>query len=213
MARSARKNLKTFRISSRCGVGYYTYTQERAFFPLPGIKQSVYRAELHAVACAFEECQPHEVVSDCKGVLKAVQALQTGRRQPKGRNRDLKQRVLNALLPGQRISWIKAHLKQADVDIGRITTDDLHGNDQADLLANEGTAAHGDFDSEGAWLRLADFANNVFHFGVWLDLVFVIDQMKNPESNCQGNRQKKNLSAWIVPDMLEKSRESTTLPT
>eukprot|EP00971_Amphidinium_carterae_P167258 3314294-Amphidinium_carterae.1 len=29
--------------------------------PLPGIRQSVYRAELHAVARALEECSPHEV--------------------------------------------------------------------------------------------------------------------------------------------------------
>eukprot|EP00971_Amphidinium_carterae_P197893 3927379-Amphidinium_carterae.3 len=136
------------------------------FFPLPGIKQSVYRAELHAVAHALEECQPHEFlsVSDCKGVVKAAQALQTSRRQPKGRNIDLEQRVQNALLPGQRIRWIKAHLKQADVDFGRITADDLHGNGQADILANEGTAAHGDLDPEGDWLRWADFANKVFHF-------------------------------------------------
>eukprot|EP00971_Amphidinium_carterae_P293420 5825622-Amphidinium_carterae.1 len=41
------------------GVGYYTDTQER--------RSSV----------------PHEVVSDCKGVVKAVQTLQTGRRTPK----------------------------------------------------------------------------------------------------------------------------------
>eukprot|EP00971_Amphidinium_carterae_P267485 5306076-Amphidinium_carterae.2 len=54
---------------------------------LPRIKQSVYRAELLAVARALEECQPHEIVSDCKGGFKAVQALQTGRRHPKGRNR------------------------------------------------------------------------------------------------------------------------------
>eukprot|EP00971_Amphidinium_carterae_P261200 5181818-Amphidinium_carterae.1 len=42
---------------------------------VPGIKQSVYRAELHAVARALEECSPHEVVSDCKGVVKAAQAF------------------------------------------------------------------------------------------------------------------------------------------
>eukprot|EP00971_Amphidinium_carterae_P106621 2112253-Amphidinium_carterae.1 len=59
---------------------------------LPGLKQAVYRAELHAVARALEKCSPHEVVSDCKGVVKAVQTLQTGRRQPKGRNRDLELR-------------------------------------------------------------------------------------------------------------------------
>eukprot|EP00971_Amphidinium_carterae_P344403 6484794-Amphidinium_carterae.1 len=32
----------------RCGVGYHTDTDERVFCALPGIKQSVYRAELHA---------------------------------------------------------------------------------------------------------------------------------------------------------------------
>eukprot|EP00971_Amphidinium_carterae_P126469 2505506-Amphidinium_carterae.1 len=49
----------------------------------------------------------HHMKWDCKGAVKAVQALQTGRRQPKGRNRDLEVglelRVKNALLPGQRI--------------------------------------------------------------------------------------------------------------
>eukprot|EP00971_Amphidinium_carterae_P013871 273298-Amphidinium_carterae.1 len=142
-------------------IGYYTDTQERVFCALPGIRQSqsVYRAELHAIARALEECSPHEVVSDCKGAVKAVHALQTGRRQPKGRNRDLERRVKNALLPGQRIRWIKAHLKQADVDNGRITAEDLQGNGQADILANEGTAAHGNIDPD--W---ADFANKVFHF-------------------------------------------------
>eukprot|EP00971_Amphidinium_carterae_P189608 3763523-Amphidinium_carterae.1 len=55
----------------RCGVGYYTDTQERVFCALPGLKQSVYRAELHAIARALEECSPHEVVSDCKGAVKA----------------------------------------------------------------------------------------------------------------------------------------------
>eukprot|EP00971_Amphidinium_carterae_P094915 1877990-Amphidinium_carterae.1 len=43
----------------RCGVGCYTDTQERVFCALPGLKQSVYRAELHAVARALEECSPH----------------------------------------------------------------------------------------------------------------------------------------------------------
>eukprot|EP00971_Amphidinium_carterae_P074817 1478513-Amphidinium_carterae.1 len=38
----------------RCGVGCYADTQERAWLPLPGIKQSVYRAEFLAVAHALE---------------------------------------------------------------------------------------------------------------------------------------------------------------
>eukprot|EP00971_Amphidinium_carterae_P054938 1082841-Amphidinium_carterae.1 len=59
----------------RCGVGYYTDTHEHVWLPLHGLTQSVYRAEFLAVVRALEECQPHEVVSDCKGVVKAVQAL------------------------------------------------------------------------------------------------------------------------------------------
>eukprot|EP00971_Amphidinium_carterae_P157806 3128187-Amphidinium_carterae.1 len=43
-----------------------------------------------------------------------------------------------ALLPGQRIRWMKAHLKLVDVDSGRV--DDFQGNQQADLLANQGRA-------------------------------------------------------------------------
>eukprot|EP00971_Amphidinium_carterae_P212175 4210645-Amphidinium_carterae.1 len=74
------------------------------------------------------ECQPHEVVSDCNGVVQAVQALQTGRRTPKGRNRDL------ALSPAQRIPWMKAHKQQAAVERGTVTADELHDNGQADVV-------------------------------------------------------------------------------
>eukprot|EP00971_Amphidinium_carterae_P339015 6476609-Amphidinium_carterae.2 len=75
--------------------------QERAWLPLPGIKQLVYRTELLAVVRALEKCQPHKVVSDWIGVVKAIQAPQTGCRTPKGRNQDLERKALNALLPGQ----------------------------------------------------------------------------------------------------------------
>eukprot|EP00971_Amphidinium_carterae_P208937 4145054-Amphidinium_carterae.4 len=92
------------------------------------LRVAAVEADFLAVVRALEEYQPHEVVSDCKGVVKALQALQTGRRQPKECNRDLEQRALNALLPKQRFRWIKAHLKQADVDCGRITADDFRGN-------------------------------------------------------------------------------------
>eukprot|EP00971_Amphidinium_carterae_P343512 6483291-Amphidinium_carterae.1 len=70
---------------------YYMDTQERAWLPLPRIKETVYRADFLAVARALEECQPgpRVIVSDCKGVVKALQALQSGRRHAKGRNRDL----------------------------------------------------------------------------------------------------------------------------
>eukprot|EP00971_Amphidinium_carterae_P345756 6486879-Amphidinium_carterae.1 len=48
-----------------------TPTQVSVYCALPGLRQSVYRAELHAIARALEECSPHEVVSDCKGAVKA----------------------------------------------------------------------------------------------------------------------------------------------
>eukprot|EP00971_Amphidinium_carterae_P193891 3847109-Amphidinium_carterae.1 len=86
-----------------CRVGYYTHTHEHVWLPLLGLKQSVYRAEFLAVVRALEECQPHDVVSDCKGVVKAIQALQTGRRMPKGRDRVLELRAMQALLLGQKI--------------------------------------------------------------------------------------------------------------
>eukprot|EP00971_Amphidinium_carterae_P027128 534782-Amphidinium_carterae.1 len=60
-----------------------------ARLPLPGLRQSVYRAEFLAGVRALKECQPREVVSECKGVVKAVQVLQQGRRTPKGRHRDI----------------------------------------------------------------------------------------------------------------------------
>eukprot|EP00971_Amphidinium_carterae_P113458 2247858-Amphidinium_carterae.1 len=39
-------------------------TGERCWMALPGIRQSVFRAELLAVVRALEECQPRRVVSD-----------------------------------------------------------------------------------------------------------------------------------------------------
>eukprot|EP00971_Amphidinium_carterae_P106430 2108194-Amphidinium_carterae.2 len=59
---------------------------------------------------------------------------------------------------------MKAHLKQADVDSGRITAEDFQGNQQADVLANQGTAQHGPLDADATWLTWADFAMNVYHF-------------------------------------------------
>eukprot|EP00971_Amphidinium_carterae_P309924 6158770-Amphidinium_carterae.1 len=70
----------------RCGVGYVTDTSERVWLPLPGCRQSLFRAELLAVVRALEDRGPRRVVSDCKGVVKTLQAIQSGHRQPKGRH-------------------------------------------------------------------------------------------------------------------------------
>eukprot|EP00971_Amphidinium_carterae_P293932 5835445-Amphidinium_carterae.1 len=117
----------------------------------------------HMSMCGFPYLDL-DMVSDCKGVVKAIQTLQAGRRTPKGRNRDLELRAMQALLPGQRIRWMTAHLKQADVDSGRVTADDFQRNQQADLLANQGTAQHGPLEPDPVWLTWQDLAMKVYHF-------------------------------------------------
>eukprot|EP00971_Amphidinium_carterae_P227842 4519266-Amphidinium_carterae.1 len=64
----------------------------------------------------------------CKGVVKAVEALQTGRRQPNGRARDLEKRALDALPQRFQTRWMKTHLTRAAVEQGLVTADDLFGN-------------------------------------------------------------------------------------
>eukprot|EP00971_Amphidinium_carterae_P176979 3509187-Amphidinium_carterae.1 len=59
---------------------------------------------------------------------------------------------------------MKAHLKPADVDSGRVTADDFQGNQQADLLANQGTAQHGLLEPDLVWLTWQDLAMKVYHF-------------------------------------------------
>eukprot|EP00971_Amphidinium_carterae_P296680 5893727-Amphidinium_carterae.1 len=180
----------------RCGVGYYTDTQEKVWLPLRGLKRSVCRAEFFAVVRALEECQPHETVSDCKAVVKAVQALQTGRRQPRGRNTDLEKKDFQTLLPGQRI---------------RVTAKDHYGNGPAGVLANQGIAEHGLLDSEATWTMWA-YAK-VLH--VWR---LVGPQLRErPDSRNGGSVSIEELcatrlfgTASTAGDRLAKLRGSTT---
>eukprot|EP00971_Amphidinium_carterae_P340205 6478411-Amphidinium_carterae.2 len=60
--------------------------------------------------------------------------------------------------------WMKAHLKLASVESGRITAEDVHGNGQADVLANQRTVDHGPLEPDAPWNGWADFANKVCHF-------------------------------------------------
>eukprot|EP00971_Amphidinium_carterae_P188075 3733067-Amphidinium_carterae.1 len=96
-----------------------TLAPERARLPLPGMIQSVYHAEFLAVVRALEECQPGVMVSNCKGVVKAL---------------------------------------------GSVTAANLHGNGQADLVANLGTDACGPLAPDASWTSWADFANKVYDF-------------------------------------------------
>eukprot|EP00971_Amphidinium_carterae_P130857 2592246-Amphidinium_carterae.1 len=61
------------------------------------------------VYCGYCLLAQKRVVSDCKGVVKALQAIQSGRRQPKRRHRDLKVRARSALPRACQLHWVKAH--------------------------------------------------------------------------------------------------------
>eukprot|EP00971_Amphidinium_carterae_P270357 5364571-Amphidinium_carterae.2 len=72
-----------------CGIGYYTDTQERVWLPLLGLT-------------LYSRSTPNSL-------LWCVLWKSANRtKRPEGRNRDLDKRALNALLPGQRIRWMKA---------------------------------------------------------------------------------------------------------
>eukprot|EP00971_Amphidinium_carterae_P004869 97399-Amphidinium_carterae.1 len=89
----------------RCVVGKVTDTGERCWMALPGCRQSVFIAELLAVVRALEECQPTRVASDCKVVVKALQAIQSGHRLPKGKHRDLEEKARRALPQACQHQW------------------------------------------------------------------------------------------------------------
>eukprot|EP00971_Amphidinium_carterae_P013829 272439-Amphidinium_carterae.2 len=54
----------------RCGVGYYTDTQERVWLRLPGLKQSVYRAEFLAVVRAWKSASRMRLSATAKELSK-----------------------------------------------------------------------------------------------------------------------------------------------
>eukprot|EP00971_Amphidinium_carterae_P095967 1899201-Amphidinium_carterae.2 len=123
-------------------VGYYTDTGESVWQPIPRLKQSVYRAEFLATVRALEECKPQRLVSDCKGVVSCLHALIAGRRQHRGRHRDLESRAFAALPAGVQIVWMKAHQSDKDADEGRVVRVDLQGKRMADVAANQSTSEH-----------------------------------------------------------------------
>eukprot|EP00971_Amphidinium_carterae_P116847 2314157-Amphidinium_carterae.1 len=125
--------------------------------PLPGLKQSVYRAEFLDMVRALEECKPKRFVSDCKGVVSCLHALRAGRRQPKGRHRDLESRAFAALPAG-----VQNESKRVDESLpvrqtcGRrrcnsVERADLQDNGLADVAANRGTSEHVPFEPSEEW--------------------------------------------------------------
>eukprot|EP00971_Amphidinium_carterae_P286564 5689257-Amphidinium_carterae.1 len=66
------------------------------------------------------------------------------------RRRDLEERTRLALTPHTQLHWIKAHQTQQAIEDGRITMDDIHGNQEADIVSNLGSAEH---DEPSDWLH------------------------------------------------------------
>eukprot|EP00971_Amphidinium_carterae_P161793 3207396-Amphidinium_carterae.1 len=119
-----------------------------------GCRQSVFRAELLAVVRALEECHPRRVVSDCKGVVKALQAIQSFQRHPKAwRHKDLEVGARNALTQACQLHWVKAHQTRHAVDERWITLKDFQGNQEADEVANLGAVAHAAHEPTAEYLR------------------------------------------------------------
>eukprot|EP00971_Amphidinium_carterae_P041050 806159-Amphidinium_carterae.2 len=91
----------------RCGVGYYTDTKRLGCLFLDSRSRCTMLSSLLSSGNANR-------MKCFKWLATATSNRTPSRRHPKGRNRDLEKRVLQALLLGQRIRWMKAHLKQTD---------------------------------------------------------------------------------------------------
>ena len=138
---------------ARAGWGMYISPEHplNAHGPLPGLKQTSYRAELAAVAHALTVVdRPVHVVSDCRSIVDDVEAILLGIETIDSEDNDLwdivKTRVREKGQSNIGISWIKSHvdeemaerLEQNQV----FTRSQIRANDQADELAKKGAAAH-----------------------------------------------------------------------
>ena len=103
------------------------------------------RAELLAIVIAIEQARwPIHIFSDNQGYVIAVSKLLSGNHTSSIKdNTDLWSRVLHKLHRRQRfikISWIKGHATQEDIQKGTSSLQHQIGNNAADLLANAGSA-------------------------------------------------------------------------
>ena len=108
--------------------------------PLPGPRQSVFRAELYALVQALElHDGPLEVVLDCLPVQQRMERVLQGGQLPRGGyHEDLWRRAARAAA-GRLVTvrWVPAHCKEEDVSAGRISREDWERNAQADEKAKE----------------------------------------------------------------------------
>ena len=137
----------------RCGWGFTLVDQDEVFHAgaygtLPGAKQTVTRAEICAAAWALEHAAPMDpqapftVHTDCSVLVLGFRA---GPHSSNGVNSDMWSQFWQAVrnFPGSvRIAKVKAHLSEEDVLLGRISSENHRGNQQADAHAAAGAALH-----------------------------------------------------------------------
>eukprot|EP00971_Amphidinium_carterae_P211306 4192761-Amphidinium_carterae.1 len=70
-----------------------------------------------------------------------------------GWHKDLEVRARNALTQACQLHWVTAQQTRQAVDKGRITLEDVQGNQEADLVANFGAAAHAEHEPTVEYLR------------------------------------------------------------
>ena len=102
------------------------------------------RAELLAIVIAIEQRRwPIHICSDNLGFVTAAKRLLAGDPTPTMKdNRDLWRRIkfrLNAKQKHIKITWVKGHAEDKDIQQGKSTLAHQNGNDSADVLANTGS--------------------------------------------------------------------------
>ena len=114
---------------------------------LPGLVQTNQRAELLAVVLScLRDPRPLDIRSDSEYVCKGFAAWGSWAGSGwQGDHADLWNLLSCDLLSRTsvvRVSWVKGHAKQLDIDRGRTTEEDKQGNDGADALAVAGAKLH-----------------------------------------------------------------------
>eukprot|EP00971_Amphidinium_carterae_P220236 4372173-Amphidinium_carterae.2 len=105
-------------------------------YPLTGSRQSVYRAELHAILTAVAASPDGtRIVSDCKAAVSSAKRVQQGVLARRSRNSDLEKRLAAVVTPQHSFVWIRAHQSADSAHTAETDLADWRGNDRADKVA------------------------------------------------------------------------------
>ena len=127
------------------GYGQWHVERCRAFMSVPGPMQTVQRAELWGVIVALQSYWPCHLGIDNLNVAWSVRLLDHGcLAKPLSLIRDgdlvaVNQRMIRARRQDTvRVTKVKGHATEADVQQGRVREEDWFGNEEADAAADVG---------------------------------------------------------------------------